>query len=114
MSRVKLVVSSWQETRAGIVDATMKSKPQDPVIVFESPTLLFKALADKRWELLQKLLGIGPVSMGEAARRAGRDVKAVHSDVQLLLGYGILDKTDDGKIVFPYDSVHVDFVLEAA
>jgi len=25
-----------------------------------------------------------------------------------------LDKTEDGKIVFPYDAVHVDFMLHAA
>ena len=25
-----------------------------------------------------------------------------------------IDRTDDGRIVFPFDSVHVDFVLKAA
>jgi len=48
------------------------------------------------------------------ARRANRDVKAVHGDVKALLNTGFLEKTEDGKIVFPYDAVHVDFVLEAA
>jgi len=41
-------------------------------------------------------------------------VKAVHGDVQALLGCGMLSKTDDGLIVFPFDKVHVDFILEAA
>ena len=35
-------------------------------------------------------------------------------DVQTLLTSGVLDKTDDGKIQFPYDAVHVDFMLKAA
>ena len=40
--------------------------------------------------------------------------KGVHTDVHALLNAGLLDKTDDGKIVFPFDSVHVDFMLQAA
>jgi predicted transcriptional regulator len=50
----------------------------------------------------------------EAARRVGRDVKAVHGDVHALLKVGILQKTEDGRIVFPFDAVHVNFMLSAA
>jgi len=32
----------------------------------------------------------------------------------LLINAGILSKTDDGMIVFPYDAIHVDFMLKAA
>ena len=35
-------------------------------------------------------------------------------DVTALLNAGILSKTDDGMIVFPYDAIHVDFMLKAA
>lgn len=87
---------------------------QGAYISFESPELVWKILTAKRWELLHALTGIGPVSMREAARRVGRDVKAVHGDIKALLMAGILDKTEDGKIVFPYDAVHVDFMLKAA
>lgn len=65
----------------------------------------------KRWELLKALCGVGPVSIREAA---GRDVKAVHGDVAALLKAGILRETDKDEIVFPYDSVRVDFMLHAA
>ena len=41
-------------------------------------------------------------------------VKAVHGNVTALLNAGILSKTDDGMIVFPYDAIHVDFLLKAA
>jgi predicted transcriptional regulator len=54
------------------------------------------------------------VTIREAARRVGRDVKAVHGDVHALLHAGLLDKTKDGKIVFPYDAIHVDFAVKAA
>lgn len=47
-------------------------------------------------------------------RRAVRDVTAVHGEVQALLIAGILQKTEKGQIVFPYDNVRVNFMLHAA
>jgi len=52
--------------------------------------------------------------MREIARRVERDVKSVHGDVQSLLKAGVLERTGDGQIEFPYDEVHVDFVVRAA
>jgi len=34
--------------------------------------------------------------------------------VTALLNTGLISKTDDGMIVFPYDAIHVDFMLKAA
>lgn len=82
-------------------------------ISFATPELLWQVLTAKRWELLKALAGAGEVSIREAARRVGRDVKAVHGDVTALLAAGVLRRTDAG-IEFPYDAVHVDFVLKAA
>lgn len=83
-------------------------------ISFASPELLWKVLTEKRWELLKALCGAGPVSIREAARRVGRDVKAVHGDVTALLDAGVLDRTDEGMIVFPFEAVKVEFLLQAA
>ena len=76
--------------------------------------MLWRVLTEKRWDLLKALCGAGPVSIREAARRAGRDVKAVHGDVTALLHAGVLDRTDDGRIVFPFEAVKVEFLLQAA
>ena len=89
-------------------------KPQGNLITFESPAALWNTLTPKRWDLLKALTGVGPVSIREAARRVARDVKAVHGNVHALLDCGILSRTDDGLIVFPFDKVHVDFELKAA
>jgi predicted transcriptional regulator len=43
-----------------------------------------------------------------------RDVKAVHSDITALLAAGMLDRTADGEIEFPFDAVKVEFLLQAA
>lgn len=81
---------------------------------FASPEVLWKVLTAKRWELLKALCGAGPISIREAARRVSRDVKAVHGDVTALLNAGVLDRAEGGGIVFPYEAVKVEFLLEAA
>ena len=68
----------------------------------------------KRWQILKVLAGAGPLSIGDLARRVQRDVKAVQTDVMALVIAGIVDKTADGQIHFPYDTIHVDFVMKAA
>jgi predicted transcriptional regulator len=60
------------------------------------------------------MCGAGPLSIREAARRVERDVKAVHTDVTALLNAGVLDRVKDGRVIFPFDSVKVEFLLHAA
>jgi predicted transcriptional regulator len=83
-------------------------------ISFASVELLWKVLTAKRWEILQAMTGQGEMTIREAARRVGRDVKAVHADISALLKAGILDRTESGRVIFPYDAVHVDFTLTSA
>jgi predicted transcriptional regulator len=83
-------------------------------ISFATPELLWKVLTAKRWELLKAMCGAGPMSIREAARRVERDVKAVHSDITALLNAGVLDRLEDGRVVFPFDAVKVEFLLHAA
>ena len=113
MRIVTLRVSSREETDRRVRQA-FEGRPQGAVISFETPALLFKVLTQKRWELLAALTGAGSVTMREAARRVERDVKAVHADVHALLDAGILRKTEEGRILFPFDAVRVSFVLKAA
>lgn len=113
MSTVTLVISSREDANRRFVRA-FEGESQGNFISFESPQLLFKVLTGKRWELLKMMTGAGPMSIREAARRLGRDVKAVHGDVHALLDAGILQKTESGRIEFPFDAVHVDFTLKAA
>ncbi len=114
MKTVTIDVRTMADTLGDFTQAWNGGSASAPRISFESPELLFKVLSGKRWELLNKMTGAGPMSIREAARRVGRDVKAVHGDVTALLNAGILSKTDDGMIVFPYDAIHVDFMLKAA
>jgi len=106
-------VAKLEEVKRRVRDA-FKGKKQGSRISFATPELLFRLLTAKRWELIRTLTGAGPVTIREAARRVDRDVKAVHGDVHALLKAGVLQKTTDGLIVFPFDAIHVDVMLRAA
>jgi predicted transcriptional regulator len=111
---VILDVRRLDEAMAGFVRAWKTGKAEKSArISFATPDLLWQVLTAKRWELLKALCGAGPVSIREAARRVGRDVKAVHGDVTALLKAGVLDRAADGGIVFPYEAVKVEFLLRA-
>ena len=115
MKTVTLDVRTPAESMADFARAWKTGKAQKTArISFATPELLWRVLTEKRWELLKVLCGAGPMSIREAARRAERDVKAVHGDVTALLNAGVLNKTEDGLIVFPYEAVKVEFLLQAA
>ena len=54
------------------------------------------------------------MAIREMACPAERDVRAVHSDIHVLIRAGILEKVEEGGVLFPYDAIHVDFLLKAA
>lgn len=115
MRTVVLEVRSLEETLADAARAMQAASGDGEArISFATPELLWKVLTARRWELLKVLRGAGPVSIREAARRVHRDVKAVHGDVTALLNTGILQRTADGRIEFPFDAVKVAFELRAA
>lgn len=93
----------------------VKGRRQPPRITFVSHELLWKVLTPRRWALLKVMVGAGPLGVREIARRTERDVKGVHGDLQALRMAGVVGKTKDGrKYEFPYDAIHVDFMLKAA
>lgn len=113
MNTVTLEVGSRDKSNRRLLRA-FEGEAQGTFISFATPELLFKVLSGKRWGLLKLMTGAGPMTIREAARRMQRDVKGVHGDVKALLYAGLLHKTEQGQIVFPYDAVHMDFMLPAA
>jgi predicted transcriptional regulator len=113
MKTVVLSVESINSVAESAKQA-FKGKPQGEFISFASLDLLWKVLAPNRMAIVKVLAGVEPLALREIARRLGRDVKAVHSDVQVLLKAGVIEKSETGKIAFGYDAIHVDFMLKAA
>jgi predicted transcriptional regulator len=113
MTTVTIGISSVEETEARMLRA-FSGEAQGAFISFATAELLWRVITPKRWQIFRAMTGAGPLAVREVARRVGRDVKTVHGDIQALLKAGVVDRTESGRIVFPYDEVHVDFVLRAA
>ena len=113
MNTLTVGVSSLDESKERMHRA-FRGEKQGAYLGFASLELLWKVLSPNRWEILRTMTGAGPIAIREVARRLDRDVKSVHGDVQSLLKAGILDRTENCRIVFPYDQIHVDFVVRAA
>ena len=115
MKIVVLEVRSLADTLADASRAMKSDRAErEARIGFATPELLWQVLTAKRWELLKTMCGAGAMPIREAARRVGRDVKAVHGDIKALLDAGVLSRTADGGVEFPFEAVKVEFMLEAA
>lgn len=115
MKTVVLDVRSPKEAMADFTRVWKTGRGEKAArISFATPELLWKVLTAKRWELLKAMCGAGPLSIRETARRVRRDVKAVHTDVTALLNAGVLDRVENGRVIFPFDAVKVEFLIHAA
>jgi predicted transcriptional regulator len=112
METVTIGIASRDEINRCVREA-LSGKKQGAYITFESADVIFRVLTPNRRRLLEALAGAGPVSIREAARRVGRDVKAVHGDIQALIDAGIMEQTDKG-VVFPYDAVRIEATIASA
>ena len=83
-------------------------------ITFRSAESMARVLTPTRWGIVQALTGASPMGVRELARRVGRDVKGVHTDANALVAAGVVDRTEDGKYLFPFDRVKVRFDIPAA
>jgi predicted transcriptional regulator len=116
MRTVRLEVRPLEDAAGDFARAwKTKRAEREARISFETPELLWKVLTAKRWDLLKAMAGREPATIREVAGRVGRDVKAVHSDIRALVDAGVLERGAGGRgVFFPYDAVHVDFVVKAA
>ena len=112
-STVTIGVASREEINARFTRAMTTGKRTPPFIGFTDERALWRTLTSLRWDILKAMTGAGPIALREIARRVGRDVRGVHTDVHSLLSVGLIERNEAG-FHFPYDSVHVDFILKAA
>ena len=113
MNTVTLCIAALEDVTRRALSA-LRGEAQGAFISFASSDLLWQTLTCRRWDILKTMTGQGRLAIREVARRIGRDVKATHRDVHALLDAGILERTDDRGVIFPYDAIHVDFTLHRA
>jgi predicted transcriptional regulator len=112
MKNVTLDVRSRAAVFADVSRAWKSGKADDSArISFSNPQLLLKVIGGKRLDLIEAMCGAGPLTIREAAKLVGRDVKAVHTDITALVKAGILKQQDKG-VEFPYQSIRVEFTVK--
>jgi predicted transcriptional regulator len=79
------------------------------VLSMQDLPLLLRALTPARWALLDRLRQAGPLSIYELAKRLERDYKNVHTDVTALVGIGLIERCDDGRVSVPWHVVRGEF-----
>jgi predicted transcriptional regulator len=95
--------------------AAFRGEPQGCRYSFSSAERLLETINPNRWNILKALAGSsGPISVREVALCVGRDIEDVQNDAKLLIGCGLIDRTPDGKLLFPYEAVHLEMDLKAA
>lgn len=109
---VTVGISSLEDVKDRLA-AAFHGEPLGNRISFLTVEQMWKTLSPKRADILTAMTGQGAMPIREVARRVGRDVKAVHGDVHALLAAGVIERAKGG-VLFPYDAVHVDFMLGEA
>ena len=59
------------------------------------------------------MAGEGALAICEIARRVDRVDAQCIAMFHALPKVGVLERDDEGRVVFPYDAIHVDFLLRA-
>lgn len=113
MATVTIGVATRADINARFLSAMKTGTPAEPFIGFADERSLWTTLTPLRWDILKAMTGSGALALREIARRVGRDVRGVHTDIHALLAVGLITR-DAAGFCFPYDAVHVDFVLKAA
>ena len=103
----KRVIAAWKLAELGPVEPERH-------VGFESFAGFARTVTPKRLELAKSLRKAGPLSVRALSVLLKRDYKSVHSDVQILLNAGLIDRTDEGLIEVTWDSITADFDLLAA
>ncbi len=107
---VTIGVASRDEINTRFLRAMTTGERTTPFIGFVDERALWRTLTPLRWDILKVMTGAGPLALREIARRVARDVRGVHADVHSLLAVGLIERDQTG-FRFPYDAVHVDFIL---
>lgn len=106
--RIDIGVEDAKESYKRFTDAwnSAESKSEAEVhLNFESFETLMSVLTPKRLELLKTLRQQGPLSVKGLAGTLGRDYKNVHVDTSELEAVDLIQRTEDGLVVAPWDVI---------
>ena len=93
------------------VAGSRQGRTPDFRLSFESARSLFAELTPARLDLLDSLRRVGPCSVYALAKAAERNYSNVHTDVSRLEELGLIERSEDGTVSVPFESVEILFPL---
>ena len=95
----KRFVDAWHKAETSTIDQA------EIHLNFESFSMLASVLTPKRLELMKVLRQKGLLSIRALSKQVGRDYKNVHTDVIALEAVDLIQRTEDGLLVVPWDVI---------
>lgn len=89
------------------VAGARKGRAPDFRLSFESARSLFAELTPARLDLLDTMRRLGPCSVYAVAKAAERNYSNVHTDVARLEELGLIERSEDGSVSVPFESVEI-------
>jgi len=95
----KRFVKAWHNAK------TSETEQAEVHLNFEDFAMLASVLTPKRLELMKTLRQHGPLSVRALSKQLERDYKNVHVDVDALEEVGLIQRTDEGLLIAPWDVI---------
>ena len=97
------------------LEKSLEGEDVPAIVSFDNPEKIRELLTEKRLELMKTIMTEEPESITELAEQTNRDIKDVHTDLELLEKKKIVFFKKEGrkkKPVIPYDDIKVDYSLK--
>lgn len=92
-------VEAWNKAESGEIQQA------EIHLNFEDFAMLASVLSPKRLELMKALRQQGPLSVRALAKQLERDYKNVHADVAALEAVDLIQRSEEGLLVAPWDVI---------
>jgi len=95
----KRFVDTWHKAEIDTIDQT------EIHLNFESFPMLLSVLTPRRLELMKALRQQGLLSIRALSKQLKRNYKNVHTDVISLEGVGLVQRSEEGLLLVPWDVI---------
>ncbi len=89
------------------IASARRGRSPDYHLSFESARSLFAELTPARLDLLKVLRRVGPCSVYALAKASERNYSNVHTDVSRLEELGLVERSEDGMVSVPFESIEI-------
>jgi predicted transcriptional regulator len=118
--RAVIGISGWHRTKADLrqlartLSTGRRAAEADYELNFAQAGDLLAQITRERLRLLAALRVSGPSTVYALAKRLERNYSNVHADVKALLVLGLVERNAAGRVLVPWQEIHIRLPLAAA